>query len=125
MDPFNKVHVFEPLKSHIYEANIRLMFNYVKPRLCIGSFVSFLGKKGSFSFLRPAPRPLYKVRAASPPPPFGEFRCISKVSVCHHCGHSVIFKIAQIPKICSITMYLTCWGKKSETFTQNQFICGV
>ena len=36
MDPFNKVHIFEPTKSHIYEPNISLislMFNYSKPRL--------------------------------------------------------------------------------------------
>ena len=44
MDLFNKVHVFEPEKSHIYEPNISLisllslMFNYAKPRM----FTSFI-----------------------------------------------------------------------------------
>ena len=41
MDLFNKVHTFEPMKSHIYEPNIRvislisLMFNYAKPQMII------------------------------------------------------------------------------------------
>ena len=36
---FNKVHIFEPIKVHIYESNIGLirlfsvMFNYAKPRM--------------------------------------------------------------------------------------------
>ena len=39
MDLFSKVHMFEPMKSPIYEPNISLinlmslMFNYEKPRL--------------------------------------------------------------------------------------------
>ena len=41
MDLFNKVHIFEPMKSHIYEPNISLisliilMFNYAKPQLSL------------------------------------------------------------------------------------------
>ena len=39
MDLFNKVHIFEPMKSHIYEQKINpislisLMFNYAKPQI--------------------------------------------------------------------------------------------
>ena len=36
MDLFNKVHIFECMKSHIYEPNISLiglMFSYAKPRI--------------------------------------------------------------------------------------------
>ena len=39
MDPFNKVHIFEPMKSHIYEQNISvislvsLIFNHAKPQM--------------------------------------------------------------------------------------------
>ena len=39
MDLFNKVHIFEPMKVHTFEPNIRLirlfslMLNYAKPRL--------------------------------------------------------------------------------------------
>ena len=39
MDLFNKVHIFEPMKVHIYEPNIRLirlfslMLNYAKARI--------------------------------------------------------------------------------------------
>ena len=39
MDLFNKVHIFEPMKVHIYEPNISLirlfslMLSYAKPRL--------------------------------------------------------------------------------------------
>ena len=39
MHVFNKVHIFEHMKSHIYEPNISLislislMFNYAKPRM--------------------------------------------------------------------------------------------
>ena len=39
MDLFNKIHMFEPLKSHVYEPNISLispislLFNHAKPRL--------------------------------------------------------------------------------------------
>ena len=39
MDLFNKVHIFELMKSHIYEPNISLislfslMLNYAKPRI--------------------------------------------------------------------------------------------
>ena len=39
MDLFNKVHIFKPMKGHIYEPNIRLirlfslMLNYAKPRM--------------------------------------------------------------------------------------------
>ena len=35
MDLFSKIHVFESMKSHLYEPNslIRLMFSYVKPRM--------------------------------------------------------------------------------------------
>ena len=38
MDPFNKVHISEPMKVHTYEPNISLMrlfslmLNYAKPR---------------------------------------------------------------------------------------------
>ena len=41
MDLFNKVHIFELMKSHIYEPNISLislfslMLNYVKPRILV------------------------------------------------------------------------------------------
>ena len=41
MDLFNKVHIFEPMKSHIYELNISLislislMFDYAKPRIFV------------------------------------------------------------------------------------------
>ena len=39
MDLSNKIHIFEPMKVHIYEPNIRLirlfslMLNYAKPRM--------------------------------------------------------------------------------------------
>ena len=33
MDLFNKVQVFEPMKSHIYEPNISLMVNSTKSRI--------------------------------------------------------------------------------------------
>ena len=41
MDLFNKIHIFEPMKVHTFELNIRLirlfslMLNYVKPRLFV------------------------------------------------------------------------------------------
>ena len=47
MDLFNKVHTFEPTKSHIYEPNISLisvislMFNYAKPRMSIWNLINF------------------------------------------------------------------------------------
>ena len=40
MDLFNKVHIFEPMKHHIYETNISLislMFSYAKPRILNGN----------------------------------------------------------------------------------------
>ena len=46
MDLFNKVHIFEPMKSHIYELNISLiilislMFNYAKPRILAQKFTN-------------------------------------------------------------------------------------
>ena len=45
MDLFNKVHIFEPTKNHIYEPNISLislislMFNYAKPRLKLNNTI--------------------------------------------------------------------------------------
>ena len=39
MDLINKVHIFEPMKDHIFDPNIsiisqiNLMFNYAKPRI--------------------------------------------------------------------------------------------
>ena len=41
MELFNKIHIFEPKKSHIYEPNIslislfNLMFNYAKLRISV------------------------------------------------------------------------------------------
>ena len=43
MDPLNKVHIFEPMKTHTYEpfisliSLISLMFNCTKPLLMIGT----------------------------------------------------------------------------------------
>ena len=48
IDLFNKVHIFEPVKSHIYEPNISLislislMFNYAKSRLIIQANINSL-----------------------------------------------------------------------------------
>ena len=56
MDLFNKVHVFEPMKVHTFEPNIRLirlfslMFNYAKPRMCCETFSVIFNRK--FSLLK-------------------------------------------------------------------------
>ena len=55
MDLFNKVHIFEPMESHIYEPNISLislislMFNYAKPRMYL---ILYNSKKMKFANFR-------------------------------------------------------------------------
>ena len=58
---FNKVHIFESMKSHIYEPNISLispvslMFNYAKPRILI----LFVYQTKAMTIFISAPVPVY------------------------------------------------------------------